>query len=413
MKVALIADSFLPHMNGVTGSVLQALRHLSQAGHELLVIAPDAGPVDADLYGAKTRLLPSIPLPSYPEVRMVFARPKRIASVLREFGADVVHLASPFTLGWTGVRAAELLDIPSVAVYQTDVTAYAAKYGIPGGAPMVAAHIARLHKRSTLNLAPSSSATEFLTSLGVGRLRPWGRGVDAVRFNPTRRNTAWRERIAGDKLIVGYVGRLAPEKQVEDLAALTGVPNVKLVIVGDGPSRESLEALLPEAHFTGFMDGEDLAQAVASFDVFVHPGEAETFCQTVQEALASGVPVVATGKGGPVDLVHSSVDGWLYEPGNLADLRNRVEDLIGDSAKRNAFGRAARMSVRERTWDALCAQLYEYYVEAIELKHAERTGIDLRAAKRELGLGLPTTVLSERRYRAEIDGQATSRIEHL
>src|SRR5699024_4431555 len=144
--------------------------------------------------------------------------------------------------------------------------------------------------------------------------------------------------VAPGERIIGYVGRLAPEKQGEDLRALNDIPGARLVIVGDGPERERLARELPGAVFTGFLGGDDLGRAVASFDVFVHPGEAETFCQTVQEALASGVPVVATGSGGPIDLVRSSTDGWLYTPGDLDDMRSRVVDLLGDDAKRASFG---------------------------------------------------------------------------
>ena len=177
--------------------------------------------------------------------------------------------------------------------------------------------------------------------------------------------------------MVGYVGRLAPEKQVEDLRAIADLPGVRLVIVGDGPDRPALERLLPGAHFAGFLGGEDLARAMASFDVFVHPGESETFCQTIQEAMASGVPVVATGAGGPLDLVHSSRDGWLYRPGDLAELRSRVLDLTGDDAKRRAFSVRAREAVAGRGWDRLGDELIEHYeavAEAHAATHSERIG---------------------------------------
>ncbi len=118
VRVALLAESFLPHMNGVTGSVLHVLRHLAEAGHETLVIAPKSGDVTADLHGARTELLRSVPLPSYPEVRVVFARAARLGALLRDFDPDVVHLASPFVLGWQGLAAADALKIPSVAVYR-------------------------------------------------------------------------------------------------------------------------------------------------------------------------------------------------------------------------------------------------------------------------------------------------------
>ncbi len=368
MRVALLAESFLPHMNGVTGSVLHVLRHLAAEGHETLVIAPRAGEVDADLHGARTELLRSVPLPGYPDVRVVFARAARLAAILREFRPDVVHLASPFVLGWQGIAAADALRVPAVAVYQTDVAAYADKYGMPHATALVARHIARLHRRATLTLAPSGASLRQLEELGVDRLRRWGRGVDTALFTPARRSSAWRASHAPGEAIVGYVGRLAPEKQVDDLAALQSLPGVRLVVVGDGPARPALERVLPGAVFTGHLRGTALAEVMASLDVFVHPGESETFGQTIQEALASGVPVVATGTGGPVDLVRSSIDGWLYRPGDLRDLRARVADLVGDEGKRRAFALAARESVQERTWDAVCRQLVEYYGEAQRLR---------------------------------------------
>ena len=368
MRVALLAESFLPHMNGVTGSVLQVLRHLAAEGHETLVIAPRAGEVEGELHGARTELLRSVPLPGYPDVRVVFARAARLTAILRGFRPDVVHLASPFVLGWQGLAAADALRVPAVAVYQTDIVAYARKYGMPHATSLVGRHVARLHRRATITLAPSSSSLRQLDELGVDRLRRWGRGVDSTRFAPHRRNDGWRAQVAPGERIVGYVGRLAPEKQVEDLAAIADLPATRLVIVGDGPSRPVLERMLPRAVFTGHLGGTALAETLASFDVFVHPGESETFGQTIQEALASGVPVVATGVGGPVDLVRSSIDGWLYRPGDLRDLRERVADLVGDEGKRRAFAASAHESVRDRTWDAVCRQLVEHYDDARMLR---------------------------------------------
>ncbi len=368
MKVALLAESFLPHMNGVTHSLLQVLRHLERRGHEALVVAPRSGPIEGSLYGARSVLLPSVPLPSYPDVRVTLASAHRLASVMREHGAEVVHLASPFVLGWRGLAAAEALGIPSVAVYQTDIPSYAERYGVPGAAPALTRHLGRLHRRATLTLAPSSSAIERLGAAGVEdeRMRLWRRGVDTERFAPARRSERWRRSVAEpDEVIVGYVGRLAPEKQVEDLRALADLPRTRLVVIGEGPSRPALERLLPGARFTGFLGGDALAEAMASLDVFVHPGESETFGQTIQEALASGVPVVATGRGGPLDLVRSSVDGWLYRPGDLEDLRERVRDLAGDDAKRRAFGMRARHAVRGRGWDVLGDELLGHYEEVI------------------------------------------------
>jgi phosphatidylinositol alpha 1,6-mannosyltransferase len=214
-----------------------------------------------------------------------------------------------------------------------------------------------------------------LQSHGVQRLHLWRRGVDTERFDPSRYDAAWRSGIASpSERIIGYVGRLAAEKQVEDLAVLDAMPGTRLVIIGSGPQKESLRTRLPRAHFAGFQSGPDLARMVATFDLFVHPGESETFCQTIQEAMASGVPVVAVGRGGPLDLVDPSRTGWTYPPGDLQALSDAVADLIGDDAKRHAFGRAAHAAVQGRTWPVLCEQLIGYYEKAVAVQH-RRAGL--------------------------------------
>lgn len=362
-------------MNGVTRSVVQTLRHLERTGHEALVIAPQADGLPAVEHGARVVAAAGLPLPGYPQVRVSTTSARRLAGALAEFGADVVHLASPFVLGWRGLIAASGLGIPSVAIYQTDVPGYAAKYGVPGLEPGLSAHLARLHRRATLTLAPSSAAEAQLATLGVPRVARWARGVDTAGFRPERRSDAWRRSVAphGER-IVGYVGRLAPEKQVEDLRSIADLPRTRLVIVGDGPDRARLERLLPGAHFTGFLEGSALAEVLASLDVFVHPGEHETFGQTIQEAHASGVPVVATGRGGPLDLVRNSRDGWLYRPGDLVELRARVQDLVGDDAKRRAFGEAAREAVAGRSWSALGDELLAQYRRAMALGANQASG---------------------------------------
>lgn len=367
VRVAIVAESFLPHMNGVTRSVMEITAHLQRQGHQALIIAPAAVGMPDDLHGAPVVGVASVPLPGYADVRVAAIGAGVIERILDRFEPDVIHLASPFALGSRAVTAARRRGIPVVAAYQTDVIAYAGRYGVGVTTAAAAQHVARLHRRATLTLVPSRASEEQLIDLGIDRLRRWGRGVDTARFSPEHRSDAWREHVAGDAVIVGYVGRLATEKQVHDLAVLCDLPGARLVIVGDGPERAALQKRMPDAVFLGHLDGAELAEAVASFDVFVHPGESETFGQTLQEAHASGVPVVAVGRGGPVDLVRSSIDGWLYRPGDLADLRSRVSDLVGDARKRRAFGAAGVEAVGERTWASVCDQLLVHLREAVEL----------------------------------------------
>jgi phosphatidylinositol alpha 1,6-mannosyltransferase len=374
VRIAIVAESFLPQMNGVVHSVLRILDHLQERGDDVLVIAPagDSGIGPEYVSGALVHRLPSMPMAGYSKVRVAFGAVPKVRRILKRFAPDVVHLASPFELGWRAVRAARSLGIPTVAVYQTEVPSYAARYGVPFLENWAWQRVEKIHLSSDRTLAPSTFALDQLRGRGIFDVELWRRGVDNERFHPSKRDGGWRASVAGGadsgggpKKIIGYVGRLAAEKQVEDLRVLADLPNTQLVIVGDGPLRPTLEAQLPTAHFTGFKGGEELARIVASFDLFVHPGELETFCQTIQEAMASGVPVVATGRGGPLDLVENSKTGWLYTPGNLNELRSYVQDLIGDDAKRAAFAEAALHSVQGRTWPEICGQLVRHYDDVI------------------------------------------------
>lgn len=378
MKVAIVSESFLPQTNGVVNSVLRVIEHLVSRGDQVLVICPDAREdVPTEVLGAQVRSVSSWSLPGYADVRVSTGRSAPVEALLRDFEPDVVHLASPFVLGWRATLAARTLDLPVVAVYQTDVPQYAERYGMAWATRRLWRRVTDIHGRATLTLAPSVASVRTLREHGVDRIRLWRRGVDSQLFDPARRSNGWRTRMApGGERIVGFVGRLAPEKQVHDLARLEGVAGIKLVIIGDGPERERLQKLMPSASFTGMLHGEELARAVAGLDVLVSTSETETFCQVIQEAMASGVPVVAAAVGGPCDLVDHSRTGWLYEAGDLDAMVNHVQDLVGDESKRRAFARAARAKVVLRGWRPVCSELVGHYATAIE-QHHELEPIDV------------------------------------
>jgi phosphatidylinositol alpha 1,6-mannosyltransferase len=367
VRVAIVAESFLPHVNGVSNSVVRVLEHLRRTGHEALVVAPDTPPGEPPaerIYdGIRVHRAPSRMFPKVTSLPLGVPKPQMLR-VLRGFDPDVVHLASPALLGYGGVLAARRLGVPSVAVFQTDVAGFAACYGIGVASRAAWAWTRHLHSFADRTLAPSTSAMENLAAHRVPRVHHWPRGVDMISFAPSARDEALRRRWSPDgKPIVGFVGRLAPEKQVARLAVLARNSAVQLVIVGDGIDRAKLQKAMPAAIFTGALYGAELSAAYASMDVFVHTGEHETFCQAVQEALASGLPVVAPDAGGPRDLVTSWRTGLLLPVGEFeARLPDAVAHLIDERLRYSA---AARRSVLERSWPAICDQLLEHY-EAVQ-----------------------------------------------
>ncbi|WP_051687880.1 glycosyltransferase family 4 protein [Curtobacterium sp. S6] len=410
----MVAESFVPHLSGVTTSLLRSAENLRRRGHEVMFLAPSGrgftpsdwsptilpslprvGPAEdvqasrpapatcpvtlapgqtyEEVEGTPTIRMPSLPLAGYPTLRFSMGTVTAVRRIMAEYRPDVVHIASPFVLGARAVTAAHALGIPSVAVYQTDVAAYTHRYGMPWLKAYANKRIASIHTTATMTLAPSHSSMDYLDSLAIPRVFKWGRGVDTELFHPGRRSERVRQSlgVAEGQLAVGFVGRLASEKQVEDLRVVQSLPGVRLVIIGAGPERARLGATLHQAVFTGQLTGTDLAEHVASLDVFVHPGEFETFGQTLQEAMASGVATVAVGKGGPLDIIDDGVTGRLYEPGQLGMLRAIVASLR-DHEVRGELGEKGRRAMEARSWGAASLKLEGYYDRATEFHRSRQ-----------------------------------------
>ena len=317
MRVGIVAESFLPNINGVTNSVLRVLEHLKEEGHEAMVVAPGARDFQEEVpeyLGFEIVRVPTVMIPLVDSLP-IGVPTTTVAAALAAFKPDVIHLASPFVLGGAGAFAARQLDVPAVGLYQTDVAGFATKYHAAMIANIAWDWTRTVHNMCEMTLAPSSEAIRELEQHGIKNVRHWGRGVDAELFHPSKRSEVLRRQWdpTGSKKVVGFVGRLAAEKSVHRLQALTGDPSIQLVVVGDGPERQDLETRLPDAVFTGSLSGEELARAYASLDLFVHTGEFETFCQAIQEAQASGVPTIGPRAGGPIDLIDEHYNGILLD----------------------------------------------------------------------------------------------------
>ena len=365
LRVAIVAESFLPQVNGVTNSVLRVLDYLKKNSHEAIILAPDSNGSPLEYAGFEVLPIPAVNLKGL----IPLALPQQLAKAkLIEFNPDVIHLASPALLGNYIAKFARRSEIPTLSVYQTDLAGFANNYGLQLANSSLSKFVAKVHSNTDRTLAPSTSACDYLTRLGVPEVKLWQRGVDSERYRPENRSSELRAKLLGsrpDRTLIGYIGRLAHEKRLEDLIDLDSQDGVQLVIVGDGPIRSRLERKLPNAIFTGFKSGSDLAQMYASLDIFIHTGQHETFCQSIQEALASGVPVIAPNLGGPIDLVQNGITGYLINTGNYKEIR-RVVKLIQNSNP-DALRKLTRDSVVQRTWSSINQELIQHYRDLIRL----------------------------------------------
>lgn len=361
LRIAIVAESFLPAVNGVTNSVLRTIEHLGRAGHEVVVIAP--GPGDDEYQGTPVIRVRSFDLPRYDDLRVGFPQP-RVGSILRHLAPDVVHLAAPTVLGAAAARAARRAGIASIAVFQTDIAGFARRHGLQRIGGGIWNYVRWVHTQADRTLAPSTASMWALRTRGIPDVALWGRGVDLDRFHPEHRSAELHRFLApAGEVVVGYVGRLAREKQVERLAPVCELADVRVVIVGDGPELASLRSVLPGARFVGFQSGADLSRIVATLDIFVHTGIDETFCQSLQEAMASGVATVAPSVGGPLDLVRHRETGFFWSPEAAETLVGAVAHLAEDAQLRAAMGAAGRRDAEQRPWSTVMDQLVVHYRE--------------------------------------------------
>jgi phosphatidylinositol alpha 1,6-mannosyltransferase len=371
VRITVITESFPPDVNGVAHCVLRVADHLVSKGHSLQVIAPrPPGSLlspDSELPYEVLRV-PSVPMPGYATFR-VAAPAVHLRAALTRHRTELVHLAAPFLLGAGGALAARRSGLPTIAVYQTDMPSYARAYHYGRTGQAIAwRRVRKIHNAAVRTLAPSSAAATSLHEHGIERVWLWGRGVDIDMFDPAHRSDQLHAELAPDGQTL--VGRIAPEKRVDLLAEVAALPGVRLVIVGSGPAEQAIRRAIPGAVFLGQRHGADLASIYASLDLFVHSGPHETFGQTLQEAAASGLPVIAPAAGGPLDLVDDGVTGFLVAPDDAGALARAVARLAADPGLRAAQGRAARQRVLGRTWQALGDELIGHYEAVLEMTRA-------------------------------------------
>ena len=372
MRVTIVTETYYPQVNGVSRTLGQLVRHLTEAGDEVQLVHPDYG-VEPKEQG--TLLVRAWPLPFYKELRLPLPPFGRIHRRIDEFRPDLIHIATEATLGLSLLGHARRRNIPVVSSFHTNFDQYSNHYRVGWAKGTIWRYLRWFHNRTLETYVPSLTTIAELEERGFERLVLWPRGVDSHLFRPDRPGRA-RIRaelgFAPDDVVLGYVSRMAVEKNVaylveafERVAAVR--PNARFLLVGDGPARADLESRIGgHARFVGYRSGDDLADHYAAADVFAFSSLTETFGNVILEAMASGLPVVALRAGGVGNIVLPGVNGFLLEPDQSPErFAATLIELVDDAALRQRLAQSARNFALGKSWDAVMELLRQRYEQVI------------------------------------------------
>ena len=358
MRIAYVTETFPPEVNGVALTVARTVRHLRERGHTVDLIRPRQAGDPVEPPSRAEWLTRGWPIPMYPDLRFGYASAGALRTRYRESRPDLVHIATPGPLGFEALRAARALNLPTSSDFRTNFHLYSRHYRLGALASVVLGALRWFHNRTERTFVPTKAGARELEAEGFRHIAVVGRGVDTARFDPVRRSAELRsdwQAVDGAPVLL-YVGRVAAEKNIElALRAFEALrlrqPSARMVVVGDGPLRESLEPAHPDVRFVGSQQGDALAASYASADLFVFPSLTETFGNVTLEALASGLPVVAFDTAAAGEHVEHGRSGLLVAPDDEAGFIDAVGALGLQPERMKEMGRSAVAAARRVRWD--------------------------------------------------------------
>jgi len=380
LRIALVTGNYNYVRDGANQALNRLVGYLLRHGAAVRVYSPvvkePAFPPTGDLVG-----VPSVKFPGdRGEYRFPLALSPRVRRDLAEFAPNIVHVASPDLVSHRAVSWARNRKLPILASVHTRFETYFRYYNMAWIEPGVEAIMRRFYRRCNALVAPSESMAQVLREQRMNYdVSIWSRGVDREIFNPGQRDMAWRRSygIADNEVVIGFLGRLVMEKGLDvfsdtiDELIRSGVPH-RIMVVGEGPAQTWFEGRLPDAIFTGFQGGADLARAVASMDMLFNPSVTETFGNVTLEAMACGLPVVAAAATGSESLVDDHVTGRLIRPGAVHQFAEALKAYIVDPQLRAKHGSAGDARSLEFSWDRINQAVADTYVRLIRQKQAAR-----------------------------------------
>jgi phosphatidylinositol alpha 1,6-mannosyltransferase len=384
-RILYCTDTFPPQVNGVSVVTAVTIAGMQERGWVCGVVSPrypkpygKAFRSDApDLKALEVHeKLPSVPFPPYPDIRLAAPMYRRVADVVRDFRPDLIHCQTEFVVGRLGQRAAEEFGIPLVSSYHTDFSRYTESYGMPFARPSVTRYIARFHGRSRRVYTPSEPAKNDLAGMGVHNVEVWGRGVDVHQFRPDKWSSELRLKFGlAASFVFLHVGRIAAEKNVHVVLEAFDLVrrqrpdlNATLVIAGAGPELTRLRNRAPAGvKFLGNLDRHGVLPTLyASADAFVYASETETLGLVVLEAMASGLPVIATPAGGVADNLRDEHNGLAFPPRDAEAMTRCMARVATDETLRKRLSSNARTWAEERSWSAELDRLSWSYHEVLD-----------------------------------------------
>jgi glycosyltransferase involved in cell wall biosynthesis len=316
---------------------------------------------------------PSVALPGRSEYRFTLGITPSVREELEAFDPTLYHIATPDLLGRHALSMAQSTGTPVVSSYHTHFSSYLKYYYLDLFESALWSYLRRFYQQCEQVYVPSAAVADILRDHDITEgLRLWERGVDTDRFTPERRSRSWRRShgIDEDEVVVTFVSRLVWEKGLDVYADVIerlerqNIPH-RSMVVGDGPAREELEDRLPNTTFTGFLEGEDLARAYASSDVFLFPSDTETFGNVTLEAMASGLPTVCARAVGSRDLVNDGVTGRLCPPGDVSAFTEATRQLVENASRRNRMSTAAFERAQGFRWETILEKMNGCYDEVL------------------------------------------------
>ncbi|MBC6971370.1 glycosyltransferase family 1 protein [Bacillus sp. Xin] len=378
MRVAIFTDTFTPQVNGLAKTLDRLTCYFQKQNISYSVFAPQH--TAEDDFVANVNKLRSIPLKIlYPECRFAFPTP-RIKRELLSFRPDIIQVATPFNMGLCGMYYAKKLNIPLVGSYHTDFDAYLKYYKIEFFSNMLWNYLKWFHSHMQKNFVPSLETLQQLAKKEFQNLYIWARGVDGSLFHPAYNKDVFRKKYnITAPYILSYAGRIAPEKDIETLRILIQTTlkertdDIHWLIAGDGPLAKELRETVPTTNvtFTGYLQGQNLAEAYACSDLMVFPSTTETFGNVVLESLACGTPVIGANSGGVKNIIIDGKTGSLCEPKNTESFLLSIYQLLNNDELRKQMSIAARTYAAKQSWDEILHTLLLQYEEVFHQNNSE------------------------------------------